>query len=201
MSIEQLLRPVRTLYPPQKRSLTEVKVRLSELGLREEEARPPAYEGHPEYDYVDMVKWDRSGAEHGVLHIYKAVTGRRSIGNDIMVHILLSEEDDASASMDLVDLAERMYRVRDSEGITEEVLRYNVGGDCDWGPYISLRTKSNDTCIYINSRRFGMIHTRNQALASATLAEEPDIAQDAIRLGCESRVIRQISVDGRADDE
>jgi hypothetical protein len=195
MSIEQLLRPMRTLYPPQKRSLSEVSERLSELGLFGV-GKPPAYEGHPEYDYVDMVKWSRSGAEHGVLRIYRVVSGRRSIDSGILVHMLLSEEDDASASLHIVDLANRMYRVG-----SEDVLSRYIGEDCDWGDYISLKTASQELCIYINSRRFEMIHTRNQALASATLAEEPDIAQDAIRLGCESRVIRQISVDGRADDE
>ena len=148
MSIEQLLRPVRTLYPPQKRSLSEIEIRMGELGLQEEDLRPPAYEGQPEYDYVDLVRFRRDGPEHGVLSIFRAPSGKRSLGSGILVHILLSEEDDASASLDLIDLASRIFMVGSSP-----VLDTYVGEDCDWGDYISLKTSSQELCIYINSRR------------------------------------------------
>ena len=97
----------------------------------------------------------------------------------------------------LQSLARSMTRVNG-----EEVINSSVGEDISEGDYICLSTEEAEYYLYMNTRRFTTLHHLHQhSIMKALVDYGFDSTFDTVPSGCETRVIRQISIHERGDDE
>tara|TARA_R110002020_G_scaffold204583_1_gene408817 strand:+ start:1482 stop:1991 length:510 start_codon:yes stop_codon:yes gene_type:complete len=76
-----------------------------------------------------------------------------------------------------------------------EVINSSVGEDVSEGDYICLSTEVAEYYLYMNTRRFTTLHHLHQhSIIKALVDEGFDSTFDTVPSGCETRVIRQISI-------
>ena len=106
--------------------------------------------------------------------------------------------DDLASAFTEVRAFER-GRGQDSDRWSEKVRSVSWDEDIDWGPCLCISLETRDIYLYINTRRFDMLHHRNGLPIFGVLMDpcDPEAwttpACDGGGKNCESRVIRQIS--------
>ena len=77
----------------------------------------------------------------------------------------------------------------------EEVINSSVGEDVSEGDYICLSTEVAEYYLYMNTRRFATLHHLHQySIIKALVDERFDLTFGDVPKGCETRVIRQVSI-------
>ena len=76
-----------------------------------------------------------------------------------------------------------------------EVINSSVGEDVSEGDYICLSTEVAEYYLYINTRRFTTLHHLHQhSITEALVDKSFDSTFSTVPNGCETRVIREVSI-------